>query len=245
MNRKLKMRIKLAFSAPLPVRKNEFLQKISFPKATYSDFIFSQIRYIRKRVWMMSIALVISVLLGLRFIYIDDIFRFVWIVFSVLPFIVLISVMEISRSTSCHMEELEMSCRYSLTDIVLVRLGILGSLNFTVFVILLLLFSGKTGYSFWRLGIYMLVPFMLTCTLSLFVLNHVRIRETFYICGGISCFVSVLNSVLVYSIKTVFTDKFLTLWGIVFFALLILMIFQTFKYIWKLEGKQWNLQLTV
>jgi len=243
LNRKLKLQIKEAFDIPSPARKNEFLQKIDYPKAKYSDFIFSQIGYIRKRVWFTSIALLIGVLLSLRFVPVENVFGLLWIISSVLPFIALVSVVEIYRSTSYHMAELEMSCKHSLADIVLARLGILGSLNVVVFITLLFLLNGRTNYSFWRLGIYILVPFMLTCTLSLFVLNHVKTRETTYICGGISCFVSALNSVLMHSKQDAFTNRYFFLWGMVFLTLLVLMIFQVVKFIKKAEELQWNLQL--
>lgn len=242
MSKKLKMQIQAAFDIPSPARKSEFLKSINFPKAKYSDFILSQIGYIRKRVWLTSIVLVIGVLFSLRFVQVDDIFGLLWIISSVMPFIVLVAVMEISRSASYHMTELEMSCKHSLSDIVLVRLGILGGVNIVVFVTLLLLLNGRTDYSFWRLGIYMLVPFMLTCTLSLFVLNYVKARETSYICGGISCFVSVLNSVIAFSIQDVFTNRYFYFWDIVFFALLVLMILQVVKFIKKTEELQWSLQ---
>lgn len=242
MNKKLKMQIQVAFDIPSPARKSDFLKRINFPKAKYSDFILSQIGYIRKRVWLASIILVIGVLLGLRFAQVDDIFGLLWIISSVMPFIVLITVLEISRSTSYHMTELEMSCKHSLFDIVLVRLGILGGLNIVVFVTFLLLLYGRTDYSFWRLGIYMLVPFMLTCTLSLIVLNYMKTRERTYICGGISGFVSALNSVLVYSTQDVFTNRYFYLWDMVFFALLVLMISQVVKFIKKTEELQWSLQ---
>lgn len=242
MNKKLKMQIQAAFDTQSPVRKREFLQRINFPKIKYSGFILSQIGYIRKRVWLTSIVLVMGALLSLKFAQVDDIFGLLWIISSVMPFIVLVAVMEISRSTSYHMTELEMSCKYSLSDIVLVRLGILGGLNTVVLVTLLLLMNGRTDYSFWRLGIYMLVPFMFTCTLSLFVLNYVKTRDTSYICGGISCFVSMLNSVLMYSNQAVFTIQYFHLWDMVFFALLVLMILQVVKLIKKTEELQWSLQ---
>ncbi|WIV13719.1 hypothetical protein [Proteiniborus sp. MB09-C3] len=244
MNKKFKMQIKSAFNIPSPARKDEFLQSINFPKAKYSDFIFSQIGYIRKRIWIMSVSLVIVVLLGLRLVHIENIFKLLWIISSVLPFIALAAVMEISRSTSYNMAELEMSCRHSLADIVLVRLGVIGSSNCIAFLVLLLLLNGSTDYSFWRLGIYMLVPFMLTCTLSLSILNHGKVKETAYVCGGISCFVSVLNSVLVYLTQDAFTDRYLYLWEIIFFVLLILTILQTVKLIKNMEELQWSLQLT-
>lgn len=87
--------------------------------------------------------------------------------------------------------------------------------------------------------------FLLTCTLSLIILNQVKVRETSYICGGISCLVSVINSVFVYQTKSVLSEQYLILWGIVVFILLIVLIMQTMKLLKNMEELQWSLQLTV
>lgn len=244
MNEKLKMQVKTAFQAPLPTKRNEFLDNFNFPKARYRNFVISQIGYIRKRNWLISLSLVIGAFLYIRYEYIENLTS-LWVISSILPFIALIAVLEISRSTSYHMSELEMSCKHSLSDIVMVRLGVLGSFNFAIFISLIFLLSKWSDYGIWRIGIYISVPFLLTCTLSLAILNHVKIRETSYICGGISCLVSVTNSVFVYQAETVLTEKYLILWGIVVFILLIVLIRQTMKLLKNMEELQWSLQLTV
>ncbi len=245
MNKKLKMQVKSAFQAPLPTKKNEFLDNFNFPKARYRNFVISQIGYIRKRNWLISLSLVMGAFLYFRYEHIENLTSVLWAISSILPFIALVAVLEISRSTSYHMSELEMSCKHSLSDIVLVRLGVLGSFNFTIFISLIFLLSKWSDYGIWRIGIYISVPFLLTCTLSLIILNHVKIRETSYICGGISCLVSVTNSVFVYQAETVLTEKYLILWGIVVFILLIVLIRQTMKLLKNMEELQWSLQLTV
>lgn len=245
MNKKLKEQVKAAFQAPLPTRKKEFLDNLNFPKARYRNFVISQIGYIRKRNWLLSLSLVIGIFSYLKFVQIEILTTVLWVISSILPFIALVVILEISRSNSYHMSELEMSCKHSLSDIVLVRLGVLGSFNFAMFISLLLLLSRWSDYGIWRIGIYMSVPFLLTCTLSLIILNYLKVKDTSYICGGISCLVSVSNSVFVNQAESVFTDRYLMLWGIVLFTLLIVLIMQIIRLIKNMEELQWSFQSTV
>lgn len=244
MNRKLKKNIKTAFNPPAPTNKNDFLRTLNFPKASYKDFICCQIGYIRKRVWLSSFLLLFFVLSSLYFLKANNIYQTVWFISSILPFIALIGITEIARSSSYNMQELEMSCKHSFQDIILARLGILGVYNFILFILLLLLMLDKTDYNFIRLGIYMLVPFLLTCTLAIFILNHIRCRETTYICGAVSCFISILNGMISSTCQIIFAEKFLYLWAIILCILIFSIITQTNKLLKISEELIWNSPLT-
>lgn len=243
MNRKLKSYLKDAFDAPKTTRKKEFLMSINFPKATRFDFILSQIGFIRKRVWLVSCLFLIAGLCGLHFHQGDSTLDVIWIVSSLLPFVALVVVTEIARSTSYHMEELEMSCKHSYADVVLVRLCILGSYNFVVFGLFILLFMGKTDISIIPLGMYLITPFLLTCLLSLLILNHMHPRDTIYICGGIASFVSMINSFLTIRYIEVIMDRYLEFWSILFLILILAIVKEALKFIKKTEELQWNFSL--
>lgn len=244
MNRKLKQKIKLAFNTPKSTKKDEFLQSFTFPKARYSDFIINQIAYIRKRVWFISSILLLIVFCGLRFLPTDETLKLICIISSLLPFVALVTITEILRSSAYNMIELEMSCKYSLSDIILVRLYAIGGYNVIIFTLILLLLIGKIDYSILQLSVYIFTPFMLSCTISLVVLNYLKIRETAFVCGGTSCFISVLNITLFNSKQAIFSDEFLLLWYGVFLILLFGTFFQIIKLIKRTEDLGWNLQLT-
>lgn len=240
MNKKLKSQLQAAFDAPAPVKKYEFIQSINFPKASRLDFVGGQLGYIRKRVWIVSSILVTSVLFGLR-IFNNDNLDFVWMMSSMLPFVSLITITEIARSTSYNMEELEMSCKYNFADIVLTRLSILSCYNITVFALIIFLLRQEVNFGILRLGIYLLVPFMLTCALSLFVLNHLHSRETVYICCAISCFVCLLNALFSNQYKLYLSEQFLWIWGALFVFLGIWLIREVMNLIKKTGELKWNL----
>ncbi|GAA0180434.1 hypothetical protein SH2C18_31260 [Clostridium sediminicola] len=242
MNKKFKSQIKSAFDAPEPIKKTEFLQTVNYPKANRLDFILSQIGYIRKRVWLISCLILIGDLYGLYAYSSDNILKVIWIVSSILPFVALVAITEILRSQSFNMCELELSCKHSFADVVLVRLGVLGFFYFVLFSILLISMIGKTDYNIIRLGMYLLTPFLLTCTLSLITINHLHSRETIYICGGVSCFISLLNNLLNIIYNGIFADKYLTFWSITFFILIVAIVKELFEFVKRMEELQWNLQ---
>ncbi len=230
--------------------------------------------------------------------------HFIWIVSSFLPFIALAGFTEIARSTSYNMAELEMSCKYSLSHVLLARLGILGLTEAILFAVIIAAFwhagaadvissfgagiaglgsfgtdavgmsdadiinnfgAGLAGTSdadaaggfgaagsasamnLLRLGAYLFVPFLLTCALSLLVLDILRSRESLYICGGIACFVCIGNALLsnhhVY-FETIFADDYVPFWNIAFIVLLLCTVWGLVKLIRRTEETQWNWSLT-
>lgn len=245
MNKKLKSQIKSAFNVSESIGKDEFLKSITYPKSRPSDFVLEQIGYIRKRVWMISLLILIATLYGLHLYGDERALEIVWGISSVLPFVSLIMIAEVTRSMVCNMVELEMSCKHSLFEVILVRLSILGSFNFIVFVLTLILFMGKTDFSLVRLGIYVLTPFLLTCLGSLFVINKIHSREITYICGGISGFVSLINTILTTQYSIIFENQYRLFWGILFFSLVFLVGGEIVKLLKKMEEFQWHSQLNV
>jgi len=242
MGYNLKKELKSAFDAPPPTRKAQFLSQLDYPKASRTQFIISQLGYIRKRVWILSILLFICTLLGIYFYNVPT--SLVWGVSSVLPFISLVSISEIVRSTTYNMEELEMSCKFSFLEVSLVRLGILGVTNFTVLIGITLILMGKTDLGLIRLGIYLTTPYLLSCYGSLFAINRLKSRETLYICGGVTAFVSLLNTLLTMQINEFFSERYWVHWVISFIILAALSAKEIVKLIRKMEELQWNSSLT-
>jgi hypothetical protein len=240
VSKKLKEQLKAVFDAPEPKRKSAFLQSLNYPKTSRFDFILGQIGYIRKRVWVISCLLVILAIFGLRYAPADNDFSFIWVISSVLPFISLVTVTEIARSASYNMAELEMSCKYNFAGVVLARLGILGFFNMLVFATVIILLHGESGFGVFRAGVYLLVPFMLTCSLSLFTLNRLRSRETIYICGGISCFTGIANTLFI-QLNQVYSDEYLMMWIFALGILAVFTVMESIKLVRKTEELQWNL----
>ena len=240
MNKKLEKALKGAFNAPPPKMKVEFIKSFEYPTTSRRDFFTAQLGYIRKRVWAMSFLMIAAVMVALR--YQEDVNVIVWITASFLPFFVLLGLTELAKSMSFNMAELEMSCRYSLSDITLIRLGIIGAVNTVTFIILTVVLSWGNDIGLLALTAQMFTPYLLACCLSLFSLNRFRGKERLYICGGASCLVSIMSGVVFNPFYMVLQYENLLLW--VFWSLLAWAIAEAIKFIKKQEDYQWNLSLT-
>lgn len=241
MNKTLKLAIKAGFEAPEPVGKKNFLSRLNAPKSTYRDFFFSQINYIRKRVWCFS-AVVALVLVSLALWSNAD--SMIWISIALTPFLALLTVTELSRSSVYNMEELELSCRYRLPQIVIARAAILGSSNLLLLLIMGLAVGIWTEYPILSAVFYVFAPYLLTCVLSIFILNRMCGNEGIYCCAAIACVVSGSDSVLRVIGQYLFTEQYLWGWGLLCMFSLFLLMKQGNKYIRTMEEYQWNLLST-
>ncbi|MCL2189399.1 MAG: hypothetical protein FWC16_14290 [Defluviitaleaceae bacterium] len=226
MNKKIKPQLKNVFTAPAATRKQAFFLVMESPRLSRVGFIITQIGYIRKRVWAASFALVVSVFIGIQNIYNMDLFIFSLAAF--LPFFALLGITELAKSASFQMEELEASCRFSLADITLARLGILGLVNFVV----LLIISFFISFAYLAL---LFTPYLMCCALSLFFINRFRGFERVQVCGIISVMVSA-SSIFIFYINLFFP------WMLA--ALILWTAFEIFTLINKLEEITCNSSLT-
>lgn len=248
MDKKLKNALQAAFEAPTTSQKNNFLQTLNYPKSTYKNFFITQIGYIRKRIWLFLFFIIVlglaSILMFQQSIYYRKEGSIVWMISAIIPFLALMSMAELSRSMFYNMVELEMSCRFSLSQIVMARATILGIGNFVIIALLLVLIIPVTDYGVFRLILYLTVPYLLTCAGSLLVLNRVRGKESIYYCGIISCFVSFVPSIFSTTRQYFYSDSFVPGWLILGIASLLLLSVQMNGLLKRMEVLNWNLLST-
>ena len=248
MNKKLINGLQEAFEVPPPVDKERFLKNLPYPKSRYRDFFFSQLGYIRKRVWILS---AVFVLAGWAVAFLSPgILNWhieagkVWIVSAVLPFLALLTVTEIYRSAFCRMAELEGSCRFSLQQIIMARISILGGGNISVLALLLFFMNRVSPYGLLRILLYLGLPYLITCGTCLLILNQVHGKESIYVCAAAACIVSMINLVLSNMIPLLYTNTHLVSWLFLSAAAILLIGVQTYKLLKRTEGNTWNLLLT-
>lgn len=239
----LKQDLRNAFTMPPAERKKEFLQELNYPKVTMMNFIRLQIGYIRKRVWCLSVAMYIFVILGGKMLtnYENGLLL---LASAILPLLALVTATEVFRSMSFRMAELEMSTRYNLATILMVRMTILMSSNLII-LIAILPFAGKNGsYGYIKTGIYMIAPYLFTCLLTLIIINVTKGRNTIGCCIAASSFISGVYFIIINGHLTVFTESYYPYWVIACVAFVII----TGREIWKINRNAkeyiWNLSLT-
>ena len=102
MNRELKKQIAKAFDAPTPGRKVQFIHSLPRPHISTKTFICSQIPFIKKSVWLMSILILLPVAWAASFASENT----VWIVSAFTPFLALLLIAESTKSAIYGMNEL-------------------------------------------------------------------------------------------------------------------------------------------
>lgn len=244
MNRqRLKTELQRAFSMPGPDldRKREFLNHLEFtagaPRAGRGAFIRAQAGYIRKRVWILSLLLFLLMTAGLL----------EWglgrdqlvMLFAMIPFLALFCILELARSTSFGMAELELGCLHTLGEVVLIRMGILGGYHGLFFLAGIAVLHQNTGCGLLVLAFCLLTPFLITCLGSLFLLNRFRIRDALPVCAGVAGAVSIITMFAAASGMNPLAGS--PLLGLVFvLALAAGLVMENTKFLKRMEELQWN-----
>ena len=177
---KIKKALRSAFKPPEPRNKDKFIGSMCYPKLSYSEFILSQICYIRKRVWLFSAAVLLAVI-GAVYIIPQNEMYIVWIISTLIPFLALMTAMEISRSDIFGMTEIEAGCRYSLPQLVGARMIILGVCNFAVISAVAVILGFFSPFGIIKAALYILTPYITVNGIALVVLDKVAGSERVYI----------------------------------------------------------------
>jgi hypothetical protein len=233
VNKAFKKALQAAFEVQPPAEKESFLKQLHYPQITYQKFLWNQILYIRKRIWIIS---VIIVLLGwsitFRFpefqVWRADAMK-VWSISALLPFLAMITITEIYRSAAFHMEELEKSCRFDLTQIVMARMSILGVLNAVVVILFLTIVSQVSACSLLQIISYTMVPYLLDCTICLCLLKQMQGMEGIYVCAAVTGFVSVINIICGNTAEVIYSAAYLKGWLLLFTFCIVVVGYQIYS----------------
>ena len=245
MERSWKKQLKELYQAPKPQRKAVFLQELNYPKATKREFIMVQAGYIRKRIWTLSLVLILAAVLAGEWMQGNvRLFPVLWSVSAVMPILALILVLETFRSEMYDMEELEQSTRHNLPEVLLVRMGIMGGVDLLLITAAVPMIVWHDGLSFLRTTVYLLVPYLLTCFLALYIQRWKRGRGAvwYYILTGI--FISGIELLSPVMKDLVYKEKQFSRWVIALCLLGIAIVVQIRKIKKDREEYQWNLYLT-
>lgn len=242
MKRILRNALHTAFQAPPPADRARFLRTLPLPRLTYRAFFFSQLRQIRLRVWLISVLLLCGALLLHQFrpaaFTLPD--GGLWTLASVTPFAALAAAAELARSADCRMAELEMSCRYSLHQLLMARITILGISSVLVFTLLLLVATPTLSFGHLRLLLYLLTPYCASCGGSLLILNRMRSREGLYGCAALAGAVSLANALGHNLAQGFYADRTLPVWLLLCLGAITLTVRQTRYFVKQSEELQWN-----
>ena len=153
------------------------------------DLFRSSIRFTRFHTWLIQFALLIFTTLLITKALDDEPYTFiiqsltVAVIFSAIFFID-----ELFRSFTSGMWELEQTLKYDLRQHTTIKLLIFGLTDLLLIICLAFISQGVIAVSFWKIILYLLVPFNMTCIVlfSLFTIwrNHLS-SVIFWISSGL------------------------------------------------------------
>lgn len=238
MRKEMRQALERAFEAPKPLGKQHFLKEHK-GKRYYigmNEFILLQMGYIRKNTWMIS-AVVFLIGITASFIMKPET---IWALSSVMPFLALTIISEWMRSMAYGMFELEQATRFSFKSVLLARLGILGIVNFLLFLFCLFLGGMQSDTELLKAAVYLATPYLATVFLGLWVMRKTGFRESEYVCLGIAVAVSALGILMRLSAKILLSAEAVKWWGLLAVILLALVIEEFCNGLKKTEAYIWN-----
>lgn len=203
LKRELKRKRQGFYPVEPPKGKKEFLSHLPYPQASPWETVWVQVAYIHKSVWVFSALLVIAALLAGLAVLGDGAeearalgngigqaavpenglvaggegYRWLWSISAVMPALALLAVMETFRSSAYGMAEMEMAAKHSLPQVLLVRMLAIGAVDFGLSLLGASLAVQGTGLGWPRALVYLFVPWLCTCVLSLQAQKYRRGRE--------------------------------------------------------------------
>lgn len=238
MSRHLKREIKKVFEAPLPDQRKKAVFLRTLPKSTIStgQFILTQTAYLRKWVLIFSVLLFFPVMGGAHCIDKNTL----WIISSFTPFLGFLAVTESTRSAMYGMSEFEMSARFSLKSVVLARMSILGLLDVLVLCGTVPFCCISSNVSVIQTGTYLLVPYLLTVNINLWITRHFHGWEAFYGCMCAAVLVSGGNWGLHIIVDFIYQFSYIHWWIILSVLLIGRMAQEIYHTIKQTEELAWN-----
>lgn len=227
IDRELKRSVRQAFAVPEPEGRQAFRKKLDKRERCVigrTQFFLIQLSYIRKRIWAAS-ALLFGAAVAAAYTFqksaaagdMDQVL--LWCISAVMPFLALLAVVETGRSASCGMRELEMSTRYHLPEIYLARMLFLGCGNAIELLASVILLKNAGRGSVFMVAIYLLVPYLLTITLSLWVAGRLEGGHTMVSAMVSACTVAATYVLLWGANARIYDAGYEDMWLLVFAAI--------------------------
>lgn len=219
--------IRKYFEAPEPLRKQEFMEKVSLMdlhelrKTSIVYITWVQFSYISKWLWVFSAFIFASIFISNRYIEGETL----WFLSAAMPFVVTFSLSESMRSIIYGMREFEMSSRFTLKSIIMLRVAIIGAVN----MFMLLVTAGLCGNNICNSLLYMLVPYLSSATGGFIILRKFPAREGVYFSGTFGAVISLVNVKGVQSYSWIYDERYTAIWTAVFIVLLASASYESYK----------------
>ena len=231
-----KYELQRAFSPPPPIKKRNFLRQAMHLQMNFPTFLYSQLHYIKKWVWLAAASIFAVGILGAAVLSLN----MLWVISACSPVLAMTLLSERSRSERYQMEELELSTRFSLCSIILARFAILGLINLLLLLLLLPVALMNNTFSLPSVGLYITTPFLLTVYLGLAITRTHRGQDGLYACWAVSFLVSFFVILSRIQMPFLYLDRHILWWLFALAALCIAIGKHFIAIIHQTEELSWN-----
>ncbi|MBR4026014.1 MAG: hypothetical protein IKJ01_00465 [Lachnospiraceae bacterium] len=234
MKRRWKQELKKYYQVqvPKPKRKRQFIQQIGLQKQHYGEIVLLQCRYISKSVWITSIAFFAVALFCCKYIEAIKIGA----IAAGVPILVAISITDTMRSFRYGMGELEATARFSLKSIILMRMLMIGFVNIGF----LLLLAIQLGNGMWANTMFLMVPYLLSASMSLAISRHTKNRIGNYTEIVVSIFIIGVTTYINRIYSFLYEQRFVPIWTILCILLLGITIREVYRTIQRTGEFVWS-----
>ncbi|MBE5960666.1 MAG: hypothetical protein E7256_04670 [Lachnospiraceae bacterium] len=232
MRQERKDELKLFFEAPKPLRKREFLRKMKPQKISMLQMMKVQVSYLPKWIWVFSVTVFLGAGVASRF----GAEQMLGAVFAMIPFLVMVTVAGSIRSVLYGMSELEMTARFSLKSVLMIRMEILGIEN----LILLIGIAFLSGSGILRNMLYMLLPYLMTAAGGFLIMRKFASKEGTYLCAGFSAMISLIQLIGFEKYHWIYEARYIGVWGMAVAVFFYLTMREGYRTIKMAEGLAWS-----
>lgn len=239
-NEKLISQIRELCHSPQLENKREFFQYLKEQEMmnrrlrvmSHGEFLACQLFYIGKWIWMLAGCLLLFI---------------TWVSyrhpgnypFALTPLLAAGILLETMRSFRWKMAELEQAARFSLRSVILARMFLLGVVNTTGLLIVILIVRPCFSYSLFRVFLYMMVPYL---TASWLGSVYERMHRTDQGLGStMICFLSsAFFAVAPIFFSQLYEERLTVLWAAVFVLMACSLARNLREWIHNMEEPVWN-----
>lgn len=237
----LKTELESLYSPPSPERKEEFLQNLSYPQISFWEFLWIQFFYIGKMVWVGYIVLFFAgVFLG-KFLMDKGFSRGMMAAFcAALPFVVALLASEVSKSVRFGMQELEMSARHRLEQVVLARLFLLSGAASLLIIGGCIFISWNSVAGVLPCIFYLTVPLLFNSVSSLWICRQIPSLELRDVSLGVGVVMAGVHIFAMERMDWMYKEAYLIFWMGISLVLAVILARQMKQYRKNLEVCVWN-----
>ena len=215
------------FQKTIQAAEKVYCENLMSKRIGFREFISMQVRFISRWVWLAQAAfLLLFILLLSQYHFEKNDIQPIFLLFSfVAPLIAFIGFPEILKSYSHNMDEIEICTRFSICKLMSVRMLIIGLADLCCLTVILTASAISNGTLILRMILYLFVPFNLTCSGCLSVLNHVRSKYSEYYCAAV-CLICIAVFCKLSFLKAFYVTATTGIWMIMFLITIVYFVIE-------------------